>query len=357
MNETQSTAPQSRDLNRSKKIVFGITLGAMLLISVGGGVGTFNNLSAAYGKGTAIGALAAGEGATIILGLLLIGLTMLGRSAPLVIRAGLWALPASAAVMGATAADTMGERIVYALTPMAITAAAEGGAYLLRQIVVYTEGRDAEAEASNSQTIRALAYHQARAAAHPSKWTRKRSERTAWKLARRVGEGDTALGVQLLDVQRTRMTNVADVALTRMFQPGADAASPLALTASDPTAPALPAASAGDAATPRHHDATIREDANGYPADTDSDQQEEGENVRPDLTVVRDDKPKKKSIAGDVRDLVKGGVGDVQTIIDALATRHGRDPEDKRFQSTVARTYRAAKADTADAVQPTGQYL
>ncbi|MEU3253215.1 conjugal transfer protein [Streptomyces sp. NPDC006997] len=189
----------------------------MLATGVVGGIGTYSNIGHAYGTGTALGALGAGEGATAVLALVLLGLTMLGQSSPRVVRIGLWALPAAAAVMGAMAAPDAGRTVVYALTPMGMSVSAEGMAFLARRIVVHTDGRDAENERHTADIVQALAYHRARAAHHPSDRVRKRSDRASWRLARKVGVGDAALGSRLLDVQRARVTAGADVALASMF--------------------------------------------------------------------------------------------------------------------------------------------
>ncbi|MFJ3618891.1 conjugal transfer protein [Streptomyces iakyrus] len=189
----------------------------MLATGVLGGIGTYSNIGHAYGKGTALGALAAGEGATAVLALVLLGLTMLGQSSPRIVRAGLWALPAAAAVMGAMAAPDPGRTVIYALTPMGMSVSAEGMAFLARRIVVHTDGRDAENERRTADLVQALAYHRARATQHPSDRVRTWSERKSWRLARKVGVGDTALGSRLLDVQRDRVTAGADAALASMF--------------------------------------------------------------------------------------------------------------------------------------------
>ncbi|MGY0018668.1 conjugal transfer protein [Streptomyces sp. YJ-C3] len=193
----------------------------MLGTGVFGGIGTYSNISGAYGKGTALGAVAAGEGATAVLALVLLGLTMLGQASPRVIRLGLWALPGAASAMAAMAAETAGETVIYAITPMGMCVSAEGMAFLARRIVVHTEGRDAEGERRAVEVVQQLAYHRARAANHPDKNTRKRSDRASWRLARKVGVGDVALGSTLLDVQRQRVTIGADTALADMFGLGA----------------------------------------------------------------------------------------------------------------------------------------
>jgi hypothetical protein len=202
------------------KVQIGVLAAAfvpMLATGVIGGIGTYSNIGHAYGPGTALGALGAGEGATAVLALVLLGLTMLGQSSPRVVRIGLWALPAAAAVMGAMAAPDPGRTVIYALTPMGMSVSAEGMAFLARRIVVHTDGRDAETERRNADIVQALAYHQARAAHHPSDRVKWWSERKSWRLARKVGVGDAALGSRLLDVQRDRVTAGANAALASMF--------------------------------------------------------------------------------------------------------------------------------------------
>ncbi|CAM5491425.1 hypothetical protein SXANM310S_03470 [Streptomyces xanthochromogenes] len=334
-----------KSLTRMQRFVLCLALVPIIAVGVAGGIGTFSNISGAYGSGTAIGALAAGEGATAVLAFLYLGVTLLGQSAPRSIRVGLWALPAAAAVMGATAARAgLGQTIVFALTPMAITASAEGMAFLARRIVIHQEGKDIEAEARAARIIRDLAYHQARAAAHPKSRVRDRSVRVSWRLARRVGTGDATLGVDLLDVQRARLVQGADVALERMFAPGLAATVP-ALLAPAADVPALPAASAGDVMTSRAHDATIPADTSGYPLENAPEQAENTESIRPDLTVVRTENDKKPSMRADVRQMVKDGVNDVRHIVDAVATRHGRKADDPKFTSTVGKYVREARAD------------
>ncbi|MFI0989706.1 conjugal transfer protein [Streptomyces exfoliatus] len=206
-----------KPLSRLQKVVLGAAFVPMLATGIAGGYGTYTNISAMFGSGTAVGAVAAGEGATAVLAIVLLGLTLLGQSSPRTIRVGLWALPAAASAMSVTAAKTPGEMVIYAITPMGMTASAEGAAFLARRIVVYRDGRDAEAEAHAAAIVQALAYHRARAANHPDEKIREKSERTSWKLARKVGAGDLALGDRLLDVQRQRVTAGADAALADMF--------------------------------------------------------------------------------------------------------------------------------------------
>ncbi|WP_243740914.1 conjugal transfer protein [Streptomyces sp. 8K308] len=189
----------------------------MLATGVMGGIGTYTNIEAAYGAGTAVGAVSAGEGATAVLALVLLGLTLLGQSSPAVVRVGLWLLPAAAAAMAVTAAADPGQVVIYAVTPMGMTVSAEGMAFLARRIVVHQSGRDIEAEARAAAIVQELAFHHARAASHPDERKRKASQRRSWALARKVGRHDPTLAAGLLEIQRTRLQSGADSALAAMF--------------------------------------------------------------------------------------------------------------------------------------------
>ncbi|MEU3514156.1 conjugal transfer protein [Streptomyces sp. NPDC006654] len=219
---------ERRPLNKVQIGVLTAAFVPMLATGVVGGIGTYSNIGHAYGTGTALGALGAGEGATAVLALVLLGLTLLGQSSPRIIRAGLWALPAAAASMGAMAAPDPGRTVIYALTPLGMSVSAEGMAFLARRIVVHTDGRDAEHEQRTADIVQALAYHRARAVHHPSDRVKWLSERKSWRLARKVGVGDTALGSSLLDVQRQRVTEGADAALASMFGTAAALPTPAA---------------------------------------------------------------------------------------------------------------------------------
>ncbi|MFF9168867.1 MULTISPECIES: conjugal transfer protein [unclassified Streptomyces] len=237
----------TKELTKPQRVVLGAAFVIMAAVGGIGGYGTFSNIGHAYGTGTALGAVAAGEGATAVLGLVLLGLTMLGQSSPRIVRLGLWALPAAASVMAAMAGPDAGRTVIYAVTPMGMCVSAEGMAFLARRIVVHTDGRDAEAEARAATVVRQLAYHQAVAANHPSNRIRKWSERKSWRLARKVGTGDHALGTRLLDVQRERVTAGADAALAGMFTTPTDAP---ALASVDPIVPEPIAGANAEESTP-----------------------------------------------------------------------------------------------------------
>ncbi|AEM80602.1 hypothetical protein [Streptomyces violaceusniger] len=207
-----------RPLTRGQTIVLCATAVPMVAFGGLGAVGTYSNITSVFHRSaTALGVVAAGEGATLVLALVLVGLTMLGQSAPAAVRIGLWTLPAVASVTGAAVAQSTTEAVVFAVTPMAMCVSAEGMGLLARRIVVYRTGVDAESQRRNAAVMQRLAYHRARAANHPKKKARDGSELESWKLAKKVGAGDALLGANLVDVQRGRMTTGADAALAGMF--------------------------------------------------------------------------------------------------------------------------------------------
>lgn len=220
-----------RTLTTGQRVVLGLATLPMIAVGIGGALGTYANAaSVLHREETALGVVAAGEGATLVAALVMLGLTMLGQAAPLAIRAALWLLPAAASVMGLVIAPTLTEAVVFAITPLAMTVSAEGLALLARRIVVKVTGEDVEAQRRNAATLRRIAYHRARADRHPDPKVRERSALKAWRLMSRVGDGDTELGSGLIAVQRDRLTGGADAALSAM------------LTGSPEPTPAEPAA-------------------------------------------------------------------------------------------------------------------
>ena len=195
-----------------------LTTTPMVAVGIGGAVGTYANAaSVLHRKETALGVVAAGEGATLVAALVMIIVTMLGQTAPTVIRAALWLLPAAASAMLLSIAPTTTEMVVFALTPLAMTASAEGISLLARRIVVHRTGLDIEAQRRNAAVLRQIAFHRARAERHPWKWVRSYSELRAWRLMSHAGSGDAQLGSELAAVQRTRLTEGADEALADML--------------------------------------------------------------------------------------------------------------------------------------------
>ena len=212
-----------RELTRGQAIVLGIAAVTMTVVGAIGARGTYTNTVAEFHRqATAAGVVAAGEGLTLILAMVMLGRTMLGMSSPAVVRAGMWLAPVSASSIGITIASTIREAAVYAVTPLAMSGAAEGLGFIARSIVVYRTGTDAEVMRRNADAARQLAFHRAVADGHPDARKRKAAVRRYWRLARYVGVGDAELGAGLVDVQRVRVRDGADAALASMY--GAPAA-------------------------------------------------------------------------------------------------------------------------------------
>jgi hypothetical protein len=207
-----------------------------VIVGVGafGVFGTYTNAAAVlHRKGTALGMVAGGEGATLVAALVMIIVTMFGQTTPRIVRAALWLLPGAAAIMGVAIAPTASQMVVFALTPLGMTAAAEGISFLARRIVVHRTDVDIEAQQRNAAIMRSIAYHRARAERHPWKWVRKWSTLKVWRLLRQAGDGDVHLGADLVGVQREQLTEGASVALGEMLGIAADA--PAALPPATPS--------------------------------------------------------------------------------------------------------------------------
>ncbi|MFE8962141.1 hypothetical protein [Streptomyces iakyrus] len=208
----------TRELTRGQVVVLGAAAILMVAVGAAGGIGTYGNaVTEFHRQATAAGVVAAGEGLTVILGMVMLGRTMLGMASPAIVRAGMWLAPVSASCIGVTIASTAREAAVYAVTPLAMSGAAEGLSFIARSIVVYRTGVDAETLRRNADAARQLAHHHAVANGHPGAWKRRIAVWRYWSLAKHVGAGDAELGAGLVDVQRVRVRGGADAALARMY--------------------------------------------------------------------------------------------------------------------------------------------
>ncbi|MEV8552580.1 conjugal transfer protein [Streptomyces glaucescens] len=215
----------TRTLTKGQIVVLGAAAAVMVAVGIAGAVGTYSNALAEFARqATAAGVVAAGEGLTLILALTMVGLTLLGQSAPVWVRVGLWLAPVAACGTGLALADNATEAVVYATMPLGMSGAAEGLGLIARRIVIYSTGVDAEAQRRTAHAVQQLAYHQAAADRHPDKRKRASALRKSWRLARKVGVGDHVLGAALVDVQRERITGGADAALGSMYGAPAPAA-------------------------------------------------------------------------------------------------------------------------------------
>lgn len=211
----------NRKLNAWQIAVLAVATALMVAVGGFGGWGTYSNVQAQFHRGaTAAGVVAAGEGLALVLALVMLCLTMLGQSSPTVIRVGLWLAPLGAVATGVMIARSTGEAVVYALTPMAMSGAAEGLGLIARRVNIYRTGEDAEQQRRNASVVQEIAYQQAVAQHHPDEETRAEALRRAWALAKKAGRGDVQLGADLVGVQRARISQGADTALAGMYGRG-----------------------------------------------------------------------------------------------------------------------------------------
>ncbi|MGW1171673.1 hypothetical protein [Streptomyces sp. NPDC002550] len=313
--------PKERSLTWGQAVVLGAATLPMIGFGILGAWGTYTNIKAVFPRSaTALGVVAAGEGATLVVALVFVGLTMLGQSSPRAVRVGLWLLPAAASGTGAIVAQGATEAVVYALTPMAMCVSAEGMGLLARRIVVHRTGVDMEAQRRNAETMQRLAVTRALAANHPWKLSRKRAELKSWRLARKVGTGDVTLGAGLVTVQRERMTEGADAALAAMFAPASVTPE---LTAS--VTPALPGTpvrdGSGTAAVTEGpvRDATGTADTQG--ATAIGTQVSDGSHGQPSTTVTDTVTPAVTAVTDDVTETVT----DTDTVTGAAVTTPSRE--------------------------------
>jgi hypothetical protein len=250
-----------KKLTRGQKTVLALATIPMIAVGGFGGWGTYTNIVSEFGRAaTAAGAVAAGEGVTLVAALVMLVLTMLGQSSPTVVRVFLWLGPLAASAMGVAVADTLTERILYALTPLGMCGAAEGIGLLARRVVVYSTDVDVEAQRRNAAILRRIAYHRARAERHPWAWVRRVSALVAWRLMGQLGHHDATLGSALTDVQNIRIVEGANTALAAMLStshelPPATPRHPVAATPATPKTPR--ATAAAKTATPPAIEATV----------------------------------------------------------------------------------------------------
>ncbi|MFI9333038.1 hypothetical protein ACIGZJ_36570 [Kitasatospora sp. NPDC052868] len=241
----QVHTPAHQPISTAARIVLGVMFVAMISVGIAGGIATYGNMKTALGSSTtALGVVAVGEGGTAVLGLGLVGLTLLSRPYPLGMRLGLWLIPIAGSVTGATAAlmqktPDYQHVMVNLATPLAMTVAAEMAGYLARSIVVASRGVDAEADRKTGETLRRIEWHQARAEHHPNERTRNRSAKAAWRLAKRLGRNDPRLGQQLPAAYAERTATTALTALDSLYH-RVPAQQPAELPAAP--APVVPAA-------------------------------------------------------------------------------------------------------------------
>lgn len=207
----------------------------MAAVGIAGGVATYVNMDNVLHRGaSALGLVAAGEGATLIAALVALAVTLMGQHTPTVVRLAMWVVPLVAAGAGIALAPTMNERVVMGVTPLAMTAAGEGVAFVARRVVAYRTGVDVEQQRRSGL----LLWH-ANRAANGSGLGRWMSRGAVWRLTRQFAATDGQLSVQLGEIQRYRISQGADENLSAVLTRGAESAPAL-----PPAGPvALPATS------------------------------------------------------------------------------------------------------------------
>jgi len=194
-------------------LVLVLACAPMAAVGIAGAVATFVNMDRILNSGaSALGMVAAGEGATLICALVALAVTLMGQHTPPVVRLGMWLLPLVAAVAGVAMASGTNEMIMMAVTPMAMTAAGEGVAFVARRVVAHRTGVDIEQQRRSGL----LLWHANRA--KNGGWLGQRiSQAAVWRLTKAFAETDNQLSVQLGEIQRYRIADGADANLAHVL--------------------------------------------------------------------------------------------------------------------------------------------
>lgn len=196
-----------------KALIIALTCLPMLAVGVAGGYATYVNMeNVLHRSATALGVVAAGEGATLIAALVALTVTLMGQHTPGVVRAALWLIPVGASVTGYLLAPNANERVVMTLTPLAMTAAGEGIAFVARRVVAYQTNVDIEQQRRGGL----LLWH-ANYAAKGNGLTHKWSALRVAQLTKAFASTDAQLSVQLGEIQRYRIAEGADANLATVL--------------------------------------------------------------------------------------------------------------------------------------------
>lgn len=222
-------------LSKGQTLVLAATAVPMAAIGVAGGVATYVNMSNVIGRdASALGLVAAGEGATLIAALVALSVTLMGQHTPLVVRLAMWLTPLIAAATGVALAPNHQEAVIMGVTPLAMTAAGEGIAFVARRVVAFRTGVDVEQQRRSGL----LLWH-ANRAVNGGTIGRKLSKAAVWRLSKSFASTDADLSEQLGGIQRVRIAEGADVNLARVLSGSLE--SPSKAPAALPAAPAAPA--------------------------------------------------------------------------------------------------------------------
>lgn len=222
-------------LTKGQAAVLTLAAVPMAAVGLGGGYATFINMKNAIGRdASALGLVLAGEGATLIAALVALAVTLMGQHTPLVVRLAMWLTPLIASATGVALAPNHNEAVVMAVTPLAMTAAGEGIAFVARRVVAFRTGVDVEQQRRSGL----LLWH-ANRAVNGGTIGRKLSKAAVWRLSKSFASTDADLSDQLGGIQRVRIAEGADVNLARVLSGSLE--SPSKSLAALPAAPAAPA--------------------------------------------------------------------------------------------------------------------
>lgn len=200
-------------LTKGQAFVLTVASTPMAAIGGAGAYATYVNMNNVLHRGaSALGLVAAGEGATLICALVALAVTLMGQHTPATVRIGMWAVPLVASAAGIVMAPTTNDRVTMAVTPLAMTAAGEGVAFVARRVVAYRTGVDIEQQRRSGL----LLWH-ANRAANGKGFGAKRSQAAVWRLTRRFAETDGQLSIQLGEIQRYRIGEGADANLAAVL--------------------------------------------------------------------------------------------------------------------------------------------
>ncbi|PWI05507.1 hypothetical protein DIZ27_38915 [Streptomyces sp. NWU339] len=239
--------PTPRDLSRWQVVVLSVAAVPMVVAGVLGAWSTYGNIVSVFHRSTAaLGVVGFGEGGTLVLAVVMVALTMLGQATPPLVRVGVWVVPAVASATGAYVARNGSEAVVFAVTPITMTFAAEGLALIARRVVIYRTGVDADAQRRaerramrDAATLHRISWHGSRARHQKSDRAKWWHHAAVWRLERRIRPTSATAAGQLIAVHDDRVVRGAAGVLDAMY--GDVPAPPVELPAPPQQHDAMPA--------------------------------------------------------------------------------------------------------------------
>jgi hypothetical protein len=164
VNETEENerTGSPKGMSRTLKVAVGAVSLAVAAVGVAGAVGTYTNAADLVGDGFALSMVAGGEGVVAVCAMVMLLLTVLGRPSPAALRLATVAMPVVASAVGAVVAPDVTTKVIMAVGPLAMTAAAEGLCLVARNAVAVSTGTDVEADRRAMQRAASLDKHAAK---------------------------------------------------------------------------------------------------------------------------------------------------------------------------------------------------